>query len=146
MPARSGRFRLLSVRDRGPLASDRGAAASWSAATMTPHPDRPTTAALLGEHVGWLRELARHLCADAHLAEDLAQEACVAALEAPPREGSKLRPWLATVLRNELRQRARGGARRDARERSVAREEALEATDRIVERIALERELVGHVL
>jgi len=101
--------------------------------------------ALLAE-VSWIRRLARELVADRELAEDLVQEACVAALEHAPRERSKLRQWLAEVLRNALRQHARAQGRRGAREAAGARPEALEATDRLVERVALQRELVGAVL
>jgi len=102
-------------------------------------------AALLAE-VSWIRRLAGELVADRELAEDLVQETCVAALEHAPREHSKLRQWLAEVLRNALRQHARAQGRRSAREAASARPEALEATDRLVERVALQRELVGAVL
>lgn len=102
-------------------------------------------AALLAE-VSWIRRLARELVADRELAEDLVQETCVVALEHAPRERSKLRQWLAEVLRNALRQHARAQGRRVAREAAGARPEALEATDRLVERVALQRELVGAVL
>jgi RNA polymerase sigma-70 factor (ECF subfamily) len=101
--------------------------------------------ALLSE-VSWIRRLARELVADRDLADDLVQETCIAALEHAPRERSKLRQWLAQVLRNALRQRARADGRRGARERGGAKPEALEATDRLVERVALQRELVGAVL
>ena len=106
----------------------------------------PSTADLLAEHVGWIRELARHLCADADQAEDVAQDACVVALERPPRDATLLRPWLASVVRNALRESARRRIRRETRERRAARVEALEATDRLVERVSVERELAAFVL
>jgi RNA polymerase sigma-70 factor (ECF subfamily) len=102
-------------------------------------------AALL-EQVSWIRRLARELVADRELAEDLAQEACVVALERGPREAGKLRQWLAEVLRNALRQHARAAGRRRARESLAARPEALEPTDRLVERALVQRELVDAVL
>ena len=43
----------------------------------------------------FLRGLARGLLADEHRAEDVVQQACVAALERPPGSVEKLRGWLA---------------------------------------------------
>jgi RNA polymerase sigma-70 factor (ECF subfamily) len=110
----------------------------------------PTPSAdLLVAHVGWIRELARHMVADAHVAEDIAQEACVAALEkppAPPENELRLRAWLASVMRNALRQRGRSEQRREAREERAARSERTESSDRLVERVALERALAAAVL
>ena len=111
-------------------------------------PDAPRgieQAALLAE-VSWIRRLASELVADRALVDDLVQETCVAALQHAPRERSKLRQWLAEVLRNTLRQHVRAQGRRVAREAAGARPEALEATDRLVERVALQRELVDAVL
>lgn len=104
------------------------------------------TADLLIAHVGWIRELARHMVADAHIADDIAQDACVAALERPPSDGQKFREWLGSVMRNALRQRGRSDLRREAREELAAKSERLEASDRLVERVAVERELVAAVL
>jgi RNA polymerase sigma-70 factor (ECF subfamily) len=104
------------------------------------------TAELLIAHVGWIRELARHMAADAHVAEDIAQEACVAALERPPADAMRFREWLASVMRNALRQRGRTDVRREAREELAARAERLDAAERLVERVAIERELVAAVL
>jgi RNA polymerase sigma-70 factor (ECF subfamily) len=61
---------------------------------------------LLG-HSGWARSLARSLVSDAAGADDLVQDALVAALKAPPRQRSNLRGWLARVMRNAARERAR---------------------------------------
>ncbi len=102
-------------------------------------------AALL-DQVSWIRRLARELVSDRELAEDLVQETCVAALEHGPRDASKVRRWLGKVLRNALRQHARGEGRRRAREELGAREEGCESTERLVEQVALQRELVGAVL
>jgi RNA polymerase sigma-70 factor (ECF subfamily) len=112
------------------------------------HPDQ---AALLAE-VSWLRRLAHALVADRDLAEDLVQETCVAALEHAPSERGQLRRWLAAVLRNALRQHARGEGRRRAREaatggeRALARAAAGEPVEHLVERVQLQRELVDAVL
>src|SRR5687768_3275402 len=69
-----------------------------------PPPSRPVDDERLLEQTAWIRALARSLVADAHLAEDLAQDACVAALERPPADAGNLRGWLAAVVRNLHRQ------------------------------------------
>lgn len=104
------------------------------------------TAELLAEHVGWIRELARQLVSDPASADDLAQDACVVALSHAPRDDGRLRSWLASVLRNLARQRGRSEGRRRVRESLVAHPEATDSTDRLVERIAVQRELVEAVL
>ncbi|MBI5433949.1 MAG: sigma-70 family RNA polymerase sigma factor [Planctomycetes bacterium] len=76
-------------------------------------------------HVGWVRALARSLVRDAAEADDLAQEALTAALEHGPRGEVAWRGWFRVVLRNLIAERSRAGGRRAARERVVAREEAL---------------------
>ncbi|MGH7150064.1 MAG: RNA polymerase sigma factor, partial [Planctomycetota bacterium] len=101
--------------------------------------------ALLSE-VGWVRSLARSLVADAHLADDLAQDACLAALEASPRTDRPIRGWLATVLRNLVRQSKRREARRRGREERAARPESVDAAADLVGRVALQREVVDAVL
>ena len=97
-------------------------------------------------HVSWIRRLARNLVADHELAEELVQETCVVALERGPRDRSRLKGWLGSVMRNALRQHVRGEGRRRTRERSTARDEALESTARLVERVSIQRRLVDEVL
>jgi DNA-directed RNA polymerase specialized sigma24 family protein len=63
------------------------------------------------EHSEWVRRLARELVQDPHVADDLAQETLMAAVESPPRRLSNPRAWLATVLRNRATSRYRGEAR-----------------------------------
>jgi len=103
---------------------------------------------LLADHVEWVRRLARQLVRDAHAADDLTQDVCLAALEdrPEPRGPHGLRAWLATVLRNRVHEGRRGAGRRRERESASARPEATEGVDQIVERVALERELVEAVL
>ena len=67
-------------------------------------------------HALWLRRLARALVADDHIAEDLSQDAWLAAIERPARRRS-MRAWLATVLRNRVRDTHR---RNDAAARAHA--------------------------
>lgn len=74
----------------------------------------------------FLRRLARKLVRDEHVADDLVQETWVAALQAPAGLVSRLRPWLATVLRHQAINRSVADARRERRERGAAREEARE--------------------
>ena len=99
----------------------------------------------LVEHTAWLRALARRLVVDPNAADDLAQEACSAALERP-RAASPSRAWLAAVLQNLLRHRRRGDARRAERERCTARAEALPGTAEVVERAAICNELAQAVM
>jgi len=110
---------------------------------MTP-PAHPSE--LLVRRLGWIQALARELVGDAALADDLVQDACVAALEHPPRDAGKLSGWLATVLKNLSRQRMRGEGRRRSREVDSARPEAIESTASVVERASTHRRLVETVL
>lgn len=80
------------------------------------------------EHQAWVKALALRLVRDPHLAEDLAQETCVVALERPSGSVRTMRAWLATVLRNLVRERARVDGSRQWREESSAREEATAST------------------
>lgn len=75
------------------------------------------------EHRRWVTALARSLVADDALALDLVQDAYARALVRPPARGGGLRGWLATVVRNRLRDRARVESRRTRREAAVARPE-----------------------
>lgn len=113
---------------------------------MQEGPESPTSAETLLAHLDWIRRLARQMVAETDAADDLAQEACVVALHRQPRDATRFRQWIAEVMRNALRERRRGAARRDAREADVARAEAQESTGRIVERVTLQRELVQAVL
>lgn len=94
----------------------------------------------------WVRRLARSLADDAALAEDLVQDAWVAALEHRPDTGRPLRGWLATVLRRRWSDLRRESVRREAREAASAREEAQPGADEIVLRASIQRRLVDAVL
>jgi len=106
---------------------------------------RSDLTALLSQ-AGWTRALARSLALDAHLAEDLAQDAWVAALERPPDLGRPVRGWLASVLRRRWVDLERARARRRRREEVAASLEAWPSSHDVVEKAALQRELVGAVL
>jgi RNA polymerase sigma-70 factor (ECF subfamily) len=94
----------------------------------------------------WVRRLAGALVRDPALADDVAQDAWVAALAGPGPRGSSPRAWLAAVTRNAARLRARREGRRRQLEPAAARDEALPPTDALVERAAVQRSLVDCVL
>jgi RNA polymerase sigma-70 factor (ECF subfamily) len=106
-------------------------------------PDRNLArAAELASNARWIRSLARSLVADADLADDLVQDTLVTAI----RHGGRSPSWLATVLRRRFFERRREAASRSARERDAARGEALPSTLEMVERAAVQRDLVQAVL
>jgi RNA polymerase sigma factor (sigma-70 family) len=69
-------------------------------------------------HSAWLQRLARRLV-DSTTADDLVQETWATAVRAQPDRDRPLRPWLAEVLRNLVRMRARSTARWQARTAAV---------------------------
>ncbi|MFK7743346.1 MAG: RNA polymerase sigma factor [Planctomycetota bacterium] len=76
----------------------------------------PLDAVRLLDDLDFVRGLARALCRDAHVAEDVAQDVMVAALELRGEAVENRRGWLARVVRNLAAKRWRGDARRQARE------------------------------
>lgn len=103
---------------------------------------------LLAEHQ-WLRGLARSLVADPQLADDAVQETCVRALRAAPRDRTRTRSWLASILRNFIRQEARAAQTRRAHEGAHARSrpaEAAESTLELMERVSIQHQVVAAVL
>lgn len=112
------------------------------------HDDPPRTA-LAADSVaaqsGWVRAVARNLVRDPWGAEDVAQETLLAALAAPPRDvpdDSHLRAWLGRVAYNLSRLDLRSGGRRRAREKVVARCEALPSASEELEAVAARGELL----
>ena len=106
---------------------------------MTP-PLKPTLEDLLAQSA-WVRRLAHGLIADPQAAEDLAQDAWVAAIQRPPVHASNLRGWFSKLMRNLARERHRGESRRAAREERSARPEG----DDPSARFAVHRDLVDAV-
>jgi RNA polymerase sigma-70 factor (ECF subfamily) len=100
------------------------------------------------EHIEWMRRLARALVRHDAEADDLAQEAVRVALDDPPLADRPVRPWLAGVMRNLARFRARGSARRERRESAVAAPDADPAPSpaELVERVQTQHMLAEHVL
>lgn len=112
---------------------------------MTPPPVHAELSELLARQ-RWLRALAGSM-AKAQDADDLAQDACVLALERPPAGGSA-KAWLRAVVKNLWSQQHRAERRRSTREQRFeeTRPAAAEATDQLVERAAAQRAIVDAVL
>lgn len=95
----------------------------------------------------WLRALSRGLVRDHFAADDLAQEAWLAALRAhagthaAPPDGVERRTWLTGVLRNLAWKQQRTQLRRAARERASARTESLPSSGELVARADMQRAL-----
>jgi RNA polymerase sigma-70 factor (ECF subfamily) len=94
---------------------------------------RPFDPESLVEHRAFMRSLARGLLADEHRAEDVVQEASLAALRSPPRDPEATRPWLGRVVRNFALRARRREAERPAREEHAARAEATPDPERELE-------------
>lgn len=88
-----------------------------------------------------LRRLARGLLFDRHGAEDVVQEAWLAALRAPNVE-ARLGGWLSEAVKRLARNRRREAVRREARERAAARPEALPGADEHAARLEVLRHLL----
>lgn len=97
-------------------------------------------------HDGWVRSLAVRLVRDEGDADDLMQDAWLAAMRRPPGRTGSIRGWLGTVLRNRARERHRGETRRTTRESARARPDHAPATDEVVSRADAHRHLVSGLL
>lgn len=94
-------------------------------------------------HADALRVLARRLVADDATADDLLQDACLAAIERPPSDEVPLRAWLARVIRNLAARSHRDRARRKRREEAASRSEAVPAAVRVAAQLEAHRQLVA---
>lgn len=106
--------------------------------TQDPNPALRPNALL--EQVQWVRALARSLVRDANDADDLSQEALLAAVDSPPQ--GNVRAWFSRVLRNKRATEARSSSRRARREQASATAESLPSTGEVLERAELLRKLV----
>ena len=100
-------------------------------------------------HAAWVRGLAGSLVAQSSDADDVAQEAWIAALERPPGGDENLRGWFASVVRNAVRMRRRSGLRSADREALVAEERAgitAASSAELAQRIETQRLLARQVL
>jgi RNA polymerase sigma factor (sigma-70 family) len=97
-------------------------------------------------HAGWVSRLAKCLVADSNQADDVVQQAWVAALDHPPRHASNLRAWWSQVVRNTARQLGRTESRRVQREKVAPRPEPLASPEDLAHQAELHQVLVGAVL
>lgn len=95
--------------------------------------------------LAWLRRLAARV-AGSDDADDLAQDALVAAWRKAPEARASLRPWLGKVVRDGARMLRRSGARRAAREAAVAATGDPRGADALLAEARLHQALVTAVL
>ncbi len=100
----------------------------------------------LVEHAAWMRRLALALTGGEADADDLVQEAYVAALNRPPDPSRAPRPWLAEVVRNAWRMRLRGERRRRAREAAAGAGDPPTSPDALLDRARVQRLLADCVV
>lgn len=95
--------------------------------------------------LGWLRALARRLAGDAHLADDLVQEACTIALrqQTAPRQW---RAWMTGVLKTLVRSHRRSRGRQQRLLQQVGSEVAGEDAATLVQRAEVHQQLVQALL
>ena len=106
---------------------------------VTP-PSETSPEALLA-HATWMRALALGLVSDPHEADDVVQDAALAALLHSPPAGEELRPWLATVMRRLVWRRWRAAMCRADHEADAGRpgDDEADALERIdTQRLLLE--------
>ena len=108
---------------------------------------------LLLAQAGWVQALARKLVHDRERADDVAQEALLAALERPPLLAANersLRAWLARVVRSVVHVSTRGDERRRYREvaaaRAAGRTESSDPAAEAIERAAQLRRVVDTLM
>src|SRR5262245_9329999 len=92
----------------------------------------PVPLETLLSHRPWVRRLARALVAGAASADDLEQQAWLAAVRRPPQHEETARAWLGRVVRNLAFDARRARLRRDAHETRAARPEATDSTAHVV--------------
>ena len=102
---------------------------------MTEHPQSPSPETILA-HEPFIRALARRLVGDPGGADDVTQETLIAAWRGGPVE--RLRSWMATAARNNVRMAWRSESSRRRREESVSRSEpSVPSPEEISERQAI---------
>ncbi|MHC5065706.1 MAG: RNA polymerase sigma factor, partial [Planctomycetota bacterium] len=97
-------------------------------------------------HTQWLRRFAGSLVRDLDVAEDLTQDAMLAALRNPPDSGWAIQSWLRKVVQRGAVQARREKQRRDRRELVAARSEEAESTVDVLEQVDMQRSVVSAML
>src|SRR5512139_1157035 len=97
-------------------------------------------------HAGWLRALALRLVRDDDIADDLVQDTWIATMRRAPERSESAKSWLAKVMLNRLRMRARSEGRRTAREQATLLIDEVPTQDVLVARAEMQRKLVELVL
>lgn len=106
----------------------------------------PSLEQMLG-NTAWIKALARRLVSEPSAADDLIQDAYVAALRRPPLDPEAWTPWLRRVLGNFARLRHRERVNRAKRETAVARPERVSADPQaVLERAEIQKRLTELVL
>lgn len=108
--------------------------------------ERPDDPHALLEHDGFLRALARSLVIDEARADDVVQQAWLAAIRRGPERPGSLRAWLATAVRHIAARLRRGESRRERHELAAARGESTPSVAEIVAREQARRRVVEAVL
>jgi RNA polymerase sigma factor (sigma-70 family) len=96
-------------------------------------------------HRDFVRGLAHRLLFDENSAADISQQTWLAAIRNPPRKGVPSKPWLAKVVRNLTINLRVGETRRKTRERDVAGDIAVPASEEIAAREETRRQVVAAV-
>jgi len=96
-------------------------------------------------HRDFLRGIARAMLADVDHADDAVQQTFLRALTHPPQRHG-VRAWLATVLKNIVRNQLRGQRRRESHERNAVRRLRVPTPEEIAEREALRKRVLDAVL
>jgi RNA polymerase sigma-70 factor (ECF subfamily) len=97
-------------------------------------------------HTGFMRALALSLVGDAARADDVVQDALVAALEHRPRDPARMRSWLGKIVRNFAFRSHRTEKRRDRHEGAAPPRPPVPSADEILARENARRRVVGAVL
>lgn len=99
----------------------------------------------LTAEMAWIRRLAMALVKDASTADDVAQDAYLAAAGRVP-DDRPLRPWLSRVVRNVVRMRTRSTKRREGRELAAPAPSPGPTAEELIDRVELQRMVAGEVL
>jgi RNA polymerase sigma-70 factor (ECF subfamily) len=101
--------------------------------------------AFVAEQSAWVRRLAVALAQDVHEGEDVSQEALLAATSHSMHQLGELRAWLATLVRNLMRERFRARARRADHEQLAAQSERCSDPSLALERLEMQEALLSAV-